>query len=125
MRKFALLVPLALLSLSACGSFTWEPHSAGLSRDAHALGVEDVRTLAAQYSNERKWRDVRRTMDGRTNALARDLGGFWSSIDRYLFNYSANDPYVNFETDENYYTTTLYSLGSGVGTNVMPFLPGR
>ena len=124
MRKFALLVPL-VLALGACSQFTWESRGAGLSDDAATLGVEDVRTLAAQYSTERKWRDVRRTMDGRTNALIRDLGTFWSAIDRYLFNYSPNDPYVNFETDETYYSATLHSLGSGVGTNVLPWLPGR
>lgn len=124
MRKFALIVPLAL-ALGACSQFTWESRSGGLTPEAGALGLEDVQTLSTAYANERKWRDVRRTIDGRTNALMRDLGSFWSAIDRHLFNYSPNDPYVNFETDETYYSATLYSLGAGAGTNVLPWLPGR
>jgi hypothetical protein len=32
---------------------------------------------------------------------------------------------VNFETDENFYSATLYSFGAGVSTNVMPWFPGR
>ncbi|MGA1524735.1 MAG: hypothetical protein ACO4CZ_12285, partial [Planctomycetota bacterium] len=62
--------------------------------------------------------------DGRTNALSRDLGRIGSTINRHLFNYSSTDPYVNYETDENYFSTTFYSLGSGILTNVMPWVPG-
>lgn len=122
MRKFALLIPLAL-ALGACGSFTWQ--NRGPADPNGAVGMQDVGTLAAQYANERKWRDVRRTMDGRTNALVRDLAAISSTIDRHLFNYSATDPYVNYETDETYYSATLFQAGSGVTKNVMPWLPGR
>lgn len=122
MRKFALILPL-VLALGACNNFTWQ-NRAGLT-DEQQLGLEDVDTLAARYAGERKWRDVRRVIDGRTNALARDLGSFWATIDRHLFNYSPSDPYVNYETDENYWTTTLHSTGAGLGVNVLPWMPGR
>lgn len=123
MRKFALIVLLAFL-LGACRNFTWQ-NRAGMSPEARQMGLQDVSTLATEYANERKWRDVRRIMDGRTNALARDFASFWAVIDRHFFNYSPTDPYVNFETDENFYSTTVHSLGAGVSTNVMPWFPGR
>ncbi|MGA0060104.1 MAG: hypothetical protein ACO3RU_10995 [Planctomycetota bacterium] len=115
MRKFALLLPLALLG--ACSSWN------NASNDG-TVTVADVQSMASDYDRVQKWRAVSRTMDGRTNALSRDLGRIGSTINRHLFNYSSTDPYVNYETDENYFSTTFYSLGSGILTNVMPWVPG-
>ena len=115
MRKFALLLPLALFG--ACSSMDNGSHDGTVT-------VADVQSMASDYDSEQKWLAVRRTMDGRTNALSRDLGRIGSTINRHLFNYSSTDPYVNYETDENYFSPTFYSLGSGIVTNVMPWIPG-
>ena len=123
MRKLAIL-PLAF-ALGACSSFSWSGQNSNLSDEDRSLGLKDVATLSREYSNSRDWQNYRRRVDGRTNALGRDLSSVFSTFDRHLFNYSDTDPYVNFETDENYFTTTVWEVGSGIGRNTLPWLPVR
>ena len=112
-----------VLALGACSSFSWQGRNANLSEQEAALGLKDVATLQAEFNKERRWNNLSRTIDGRTNALARDLDNIWSSIDRHLFNYSRTDPYVNHETDQNYFSAALSGVGTGVYTNVVPWMP--
>ncbi len=123
MRILALTISLALLA--GCKSFTWEGQNPGISEAQAARGMKDPKTLAAEHSRQLFWAEVRRNMDGRTNALDRDFKNIGTTIDRHFFNYSPDDPYVNFPTDENYWSTTLNRAGSFFGTNVMPWVPAR
>ncbi len=61
-------------------------------------GLKDLATLNQEYENEKFFSGVRRRMDGRSNAIGRDLDNITALIDRHFFNYSVDDPYVNFPT---------------------------
>jgi hypothetical protein len=105
MRKFALV--LALLPLGACSTFGWEGQGAGITNDQKNRGIKDVAALSSEYNSQSFFREVRRRSDGRNNAFGRDLMSITDFFDRHLWNYNANDPYVNFPSD----TTKLEHLG--------------
>jgi hypothetical protein len=98
MRKYLLVVPLVMLSAS-CSSFTWKGMGHGVDKDQEARGIKDPAALAAEYDTEHYWAKVRARRDGRVNAWARAFDRVQDTLDRYLFNYSPNDPYINYPTD--------------------------
>jgi hypothetical protein len=98
MRKTFLVVPLLMLSLS-CSNFTWKGMGHGLSEDESQRGLKDATELAREYDTQRYWAEVRARRDGRVNAWGRGFDRMQNTIDRYLFNYSPDDPYVNYPTD--------------------------
>jgi hypothetical protein len=51
--------------------------------------------------------ELRRRNDGRNNAFGRDLMAVQDFIDRHVWNYNQNDPYVNYSND----TTKLGHVG--------------
>lgn len=89
----------SLALLASCGSFTWRGQSGDLSGTDASRGLKDVATLTKDYETARFFTGLRRRMDGRSNAFNRDLESLTSTIDRHFFNYSADDPYVNFPTE--------------------------
>ncbi len=105
MRKLALV--LTLLPLAACSSFGWEGQGAGISKDQKNRGIKDVAALSSEYNSQQFFREVRRRSDGRNNAFGRDLMSIHQFFDRHLWNYDANDPYINFPSD----TTKLEHVG--------------
>lgn len=112
MRKIALALAL-LPMLGACQSFGWSGAGAGVTPEQAELGIMDVAALADAQDTESFFASVRRRRDGRSNAFGRDLGKITDFIDRHLFNYSADDPYVNYPSN----TTMIDHVGRfGVNT---------
>lgn len=107
MRKLALLVPLILAATSCQTPMTWEGSGSGLTEQQRALGIKDVAALNRDYETRAYFRNLRRRMDGTSNAFARDLNSIQSSFGRHFLNYSEDDPYVNHPTDQ----TSLGHLG--------------
>jgi hypothetical protein len=105
MRKLALV--LTLLPLAACSTFGWDGQGAGLSKDQKDRGIKDVAALSSEYNQQHFYRQVRRRSDGRNNAFGRDLMAIQDFMDRHLWNYNANDPYINYPSD----TTKLEHVG--------------
>ncbi len=105
MRKLALV--LTLLPLAACSTFGWDGQGAGLSNDQKDRGIKDVAALSSEYNQQHFYRQVRRRSDGRNNAFGRDLMAIQDFMDRHLWNYNANDPYINYPSD----TTKLEHVG--------------
>ncbi|MBL9076081.1 MAG: hypothetical protein JNL08_01175 [Planctomycetes bacterium] len=105
MRQLALV--LALLPFAACSSFSWEGQGANISREQQKRGIKDVSALASTYETQSFFQDVRRRSDGRNNAFGRDLMRIQDFLDRHLWNYDANDPYINFPSN----TTKLEHVG--------------
>ena len=105
MRKLALA--LVLLPLAACSTFGWENSGSTVTSEQQKRGVKDVATLANKYETESWFRSVRRRSDGRNNAFGRDLMNISDFIDRHLWNYNVNDPYINYPSN----TTKLEHLG--------------
>lgn len=105
MRKFALA--LALSPLAACSTFGWEGQGAGITAEQRSRGIKDVAALSNEYNSQQFFREVRRRSDGRNNAFGRDLMSIQDFLDRHLWNYNANDPYINYPSD----TTKLEHLG--------------
>ena len=124
MRTLARILPLTLL-LGACSSFTWQGQNAALSKEAAALGLKDVATLEREYQNERSWSELRRSVDRRTNALTAGFASIWSTMDRHMFGATPGDPSIDYPTDDNYFTGTLWGACSGLSTNLLPWLPVR
>ena len=93
MRTFALV--LALLPMAACSTFGWDGQGAGLTAEQRQRGIKDVTALANEYETESFFRSVRRRSDGRNNAFGRDLMSITNFVDRHVWNYDANDPYMN------------------------------
>lgn len=116
MRKLALV--LTLLPLAACSTFGWEGQGTSVSEEQRSRGIKDVAALSSEYSSQQFFRGVRRRSDGRNNAFGRDLMGITDFIDRHVWNYNANDPYVNFPSD----TTKLEHIGR-FGMNTVTALP--
>ena len=105
MRKLALV--LTLLPLAACSTFGWEGQGAGISKDQKNRGIKDVAALSNEFNSQQFYREVRRRSDGRNNAFGRDLMSVTDFLDRHLWNYDANDPYINFPSN----TTKLEHRG--------------
>ncbi len=105
MRKLALV--LTLLPLAACSTFGWEGQGAGVTKDQKARGIKDVAALSNEYNSQQFFREVRRRSDGRNNAFGRDLMAIQDFIDRHVWNYDVNDPYVNYPSN----TTKLEHIG--------------
>lgn len=97
MQKTALV--LLLLPLAACSSFGWEGHGGGLTADQSKRGIKDVAALSSEFSSQHFFREVRRRNDGRNNAFGRDLMSITDFMDRHLWNYDKNDPYINYPSD--------------------------
>jgi hypothetical protein len=117
MRTFALV--LTLLPLAACSSFGWEGQGAGVSPEQKKRGIRDVAQLSSDYETQSFFRSVRRRMDGRNNAFGRDLMSIQDFLDRHLWNYDVNDPYVNYPSN----TTKLEHVGR-FGLMVASSVPG-
>jgi len=116
MRKFALV--LALLPMAACSTFGWDGQGAGITQEQQQRGIKDVAALANEYDTESFFRGVRRRSDGRNNAFGRDLTSISTFLDRHLWNYDENDPYINFPSR----TTKLEHVGR-FGLNTVSSLP--
>jgi len=101
------LAPLAILCLlTSC--VTWKGAGVStLSPSQRKMGIEDVNVLARDYEINKYWQDTRRRYEGRNNALGRGLSNIQTAFDRYFWNYSPNDPYVNYQSDV---TTTEHLL---------------
>lgn len=117
MRKLALV--LTLLPLAACSTFGWEGQGAGISKDQKNRGIKDVAALSNEFNSQQFYREVRRRSDGRNNAFGRDLMSITDFLDRHLWNYNANDPYINYPSD----TTKLDHLGR-FGLMTLTSVPG-
>jgi hypothetical protein len=116
MRKLALV--LTLLPLAACSTFGWEGQGTSVSEEQRSRGIKDVAALSNEYNSQQFFRSVRRRSDGRNNAFGRDLMGITDFIDRHIWNYNANDPYINYPSD----TTKLEHVGR-FGMNTVTALP--
>ena len=99
MRTLALT--LLVCCLPSC-AMSWEGAGSGLTKDQLQRDIVDVSALASDYEAKVYFTDLRRRQDGRANAFGRDLRQIGVTIDRHFFNYSPNDPYVNYETDTGY-----------------------
>lgn len=58
----------------------------------------DVASLNDRTERSTYYRNLNLRRAGLTNALDRDLNNITTFIDRHFFNYSVDDPYVNFPT---------------------------
>ena len=117
MRKLALV--LTLLPLAACSSFGWEGQGTSVTEDQKKRGIKDVASLSSEYNSQAFFRDVRRRSDGRNNAFGRDMMAITDFMDRHLWNYNANDPYINYPSD----TTKFEHLGR-FGLMTLTSVPG-
>lgn len=81
---------------------TWEGQAAGITADQANSDIKDVTALANAYEAQAYFSDLRRRQSGRANAFGRDLRSIGVFTDRHFFNYSVNDPYVNYDTDTGY-----------------------
>lgn len=116
MRTIALA--LLLLPLAACSSFGWDGQGGNLSEEQKKRGIRDVASLSNEYETESFFRGVRRRSDGRNNAFGRDLAKISDFIDRTLWNYDANDPYVNYPSN-----TTKFEHVGRFGLTTVSGLP--
>jgi len=95
MRILASLAVLCLLT--SC--ITWKGAGVStLSASQKEMGLEDVGSLARNYEINKYWKDTRHRYQGRANAFGRGLSNIQNTFDRHFWNYSANDPYVNYES---------------------------
>ncbi|MCK5942297.1 MAG: hypothetical protein KAI24_10040 [Planctomycetes bacterium] len=104
--------------MAACSTFGWEGQGAGLTEEQKQRGIKDVTALANEYETQSFFRSVRRRSDGRNNAFGRDLMSITNFLDRHLWNYDENDPYINFPSR----TTKLEHVGR-FGLNTVSSLP--
>ncbi|HLU40554.1 MAG TPA: hypothetical protein VK081_14310 [Planctomycetota bacterium] len=110
MSKFSALALSATLALFAsCSTFTWRGQASDSGMADPSRGLKDMATLSSEYETEKFFAGIRRRMDGRSNAFSRDLDSITATIDRHLFNYSVDDPYVNFPTEYGPIDNTLRS----------------
>ena len=119
MRKFALV--LALIPVAACSTVTSSVDSVfggELTAEQRARGIKPVATLASDYKWDRYMAKVRRRSDGIDNAFGRDLGSISRFIDRHIYNYDANDPYINVPSD-----TTELGHVADFGVGIVTALP--
>ncbi len=114
MRTLGTLLLLGLLvSFPSC--ITWKGAGvSSLSADQKVRGIQDVDTLARNYQTDKYFSGVRHRYTGRSNAFGRGLGDIQSTFDRHFWNYSINDPYVNYPSNLTVSDHTLRFLGSFV-----------
>jgi hypothetical protein len=96
MRQFALV--LSLLPLAACsvlGLDGKDTYRGGSERE-----IQSVSSLESRHQKNKFFGELRRRNDGRNNAFARDLMGIQDFIDRHVWNYNQNDPYVNYSNNQ-------------------------
>jgi hypothetical protein len=103
MRTFALVI--ALLPLGACSWFGLDGKSS--YRESGDREIKSVSSLERTHKRNQFFGDLRRRNDGRNNAFGRDLMAIQDFIDRHVWNYNQNDPYVNYSND----TTKLGHVG--------------
>lgn len=103
----ALALSAAVALLASCSSFSWQGRSSDKSMADASRGLKDLPTLTQEYETSKFFAGVRRRMDGRSNAFSRDMDNISTLIDRHFFNYSADDPYVNFPTEYGPVDVTL------------------
>ena len=109
MRTLALVL---ICCLAACQT-TWRGQGSGITRDQHERDIKDVYALSTAYETNAYFSDLRHRQMGRANAFGRDMRSISVTIDRHFFNYSTEDPYVNFETDTGYLDHVLrFSLST-------------
>ena len=118
MRKLAIVLTLLPL-LGACKNFSWGGTNDNLTEEQKRHGIVPVSTLANQHESQVFFASVRQRIDGRSNALGRDLGDIVDFWDKYFWNYDRNDPYVNYPTN----TTQLEQVGR-FGLNTVAAVPG-
>ena len=118
-RHLRFLVVLPALLMTSC--FTWRGQSAGVTPEEAVRGIKDVATLSRQYENQHYFQSLAGLRDGRVNAWRRDLSSIVATIDRHLFNYSPNDPQVNYETNDSLLEATLKPVGSLAWRGAIPF----
>ena len=119
MRKFALVH--ALLPVAACSTVTSSVGSVfggEITAEQRARGIKPVSELASDYKWDSYLAKVRRRSDGIDNAFGRDLSSITSFLDRHIYNYDANDPYINVPSD----TTELGHVGN-FGVDLVTGLP--
>lgn len=95
MRILAPVLILGLLTLPSC-SLSWKGREPVTSRSGKIQSVEE---LSANYNTRKYFRDLRRRYTGRSNAFAAGLEQINATLDRHFFNYSLDDPYLNYESD--------------------------
>lgn len=95
MQKLAFVI--ALLPIAACST-------SGLTAEQKKLGIKNVSSLSSDYESGSFWAHLRQRNDGRANAFGRDLQNITDFIDRHIWNYDVNDPYVNYPTDTGRFT---------------------
>jgi hypothetical protein len=95
-RSRRLLCALAIgpiLALASCHSFSWKGREVGDPEET-ARGIKSVEQLRNEYEAARYWNFWRKNHDGRYKAWARDWSDLHRSMDRQLFNYDWDDPYI-------------------------------
>jgi hypothetical protein len=103
MRTFALFI--ALLPLGACSWIGFDGQSS--YRDSGDREIKSVSSLETKHKKNQFFGELRRRNDGRNNAFGRDLMAIQDFIDRHVWNYNQNDPYVNYSNR----TTKLGHVG--------------
>ena len=94
MRKFALV--LALLPMASCSTFFGGPGAREtVTAEQRARGIKPVSVLTSAYNQDRYLGAVGRRSAGISNAFGRDLASITSFMDRHIWNYNQNDPYIN------------------------------
>lgn len=102
-----ILAPLAVLCLlTSC--ITWKGAGvSSLSPEQREMGIVDVDVLARNYEISKYWRDTRRRYAGRNSAFGQGLRRIQATFDRHFWNYSPDDPYINYQSNV---TTTEHIL---------------
>ena len=103
MRQFALV--LSLLPLAACSSLGLDGKDT--YRTSGDREIKPVSSLESRYQKNQFFGELRRRNDGRNNAFGRDLMAVQDFIDRHIWNYNQNDPYVNYRSN----TTKIEHVG--------------
>lgn len=103
MRQFALV--LSLLPLAACSSLGLDGKDT--YRTSGDREIKSVSSLESRYQKNQFFGELRRRNDGRNNAFGRDLMAMQDFIDRHIWNYNQNDPYVNYRSN----TTKIEHVG--------------
>jgi len=101
--------------MAACSSFRGD----GLTDEQESRGIKSVASLSSKYERGTFWGRLRQRSDGRNNAFGRDLSKIADFFDRHLWNYDANDPYINYASN----TTKMEHFGR-FGVTALSSVPG-